>query len=187
MPPVHAFAPRPHSNAALVDLINFNIQVLDQAATIIDAFKAQPTEVFAAVVGPHLRHVIEHYEALVFSASKLIDYDDRKRDRRIEQDRMHALQRVLDLQNALGQPASKLLRSPLQVRFLGGLNAEHQFTADSSFQRELLFVASHAVHHFAIIQLHCASTGIVLPPQLGKAPATLAYEATRDSTKGHAT
>ncbi len=177
MPPVHALTPRPLPNQALLDLINFNIQLLDQAATIIDVFKTQATDTFAVVVGPHLRHVVEHYEALVFSTSKLIDYDSRERDRRVEQDPAVALQRVLGIQSQLRQPAQSLLHAPLQVRFLGGLRAEHQFTADSSFQRELLFVASHAVHHFAIIQLHCAATGIVLPPQLGKAPATLAYEA----------
>lgn len=187
MPPVHALTPRPLANQALVDLIHFNIQLLDQAVTIIGAFKIQATDTFAAVVGPHLRHVIEHYEALVFSASNLIDYDNRERDRKVEQDPAVALQRVLGLQNQLRQPTQKLANAALQVRFLGGLGAEHQFTADSSFQRELLFVASHAVHHFAIIQMNCASRDIFLPPQLGKAPATLAYEAAQSSPKGHST
>jgi hypothetical protein len=177
MPPVHALMPRPLPNQALVDLINFNVLLLDQAITIIDAVQAQASANFSGMVGPHLRHVIEHYEALVFSASALIDYDSRERDRQVEQDPEVARQRVLGLQNQLRQQTQKPPHSALQVRFLGGLTAEHQFTADSSFQRELLFVASHAVHHFAIVQMHCAATGIVLPPQLGKAPATLAYEA----------
>jgi hypothetical protein len=176
MPTVHVLKPRPKPDAALTDLLNFNTQLLDQAVTIIDAFKAEPADKFAAFTGPHLRHVVEHYEALLFTASNLIDYDRRERDRRVEQDPAYALQRIRGIQNQLRQPAQNLLHSPLQTRFLGGLGGEHHFTADSSFQRELLFVASHAVHHFAIIQLHCASANIVLPQQLGKAPATVAYE-----------
>jgi hypothetical protein len=67
------------------------------------------------------------------------------------------------------------LTLPLQVRGLGGLAGEFGFEVPSTLGRELAFLASHAVHHFALLKAHCLQQGIPLGEDFGKAPATVAH------------
>ncbi len=46
----------------------------------------------------------------------------------------------------------------------------------STVGRELQFLVSHTVHHFAIIAVMHSSQGIELPPDFGIAPSTLKYQ-----------
>ena len=56
-------------NSAMECLLGFNQQVIDQALAVVgehatpDAQHSAPP--FAGPVGAHMRHVVEHYEALV--------------------------------------------------------------------------------------------------------------------------
>ncbi len=177
LPNVHALPARKDTSQPLAELLEFNVQLLDQALAIIDAHIPVAASTFSAHAGPHLRHVIEHFEALLFNTSGRIDYDARQRDRSIEQDPEVARARLHALQDRLcGLPLDSS-PSRLEVQFCGGLDGQHHFTAESTYQRELLFVSSHAVHHFALIRIHCTAQGIDLPQPLGKAPATIAFEA----------
>src|SRR3546814_1158702 len=50
---------------------------------------------FGNQVGPHLCHIIEHYEALLHRrAGELVDYDHRARDRTVEQSPVVAARRL---------------------------------------------------------------------------------------------
>jgi hypothetical protein len=42
-----------------------------------------------------------------------------------------------------------------------------------------VFVASHAVHHFALLHAYCLQQGIPIGENFGKAPATVANERRR--------
>jgi hypothetical protein len=46
----------------------------------------------------------------------------------------------------------------------------------SSVGRELVFLATHAVHHFAVLHVYCLQHGLIVDADLGRAPATLAHE-----------
>jgi hypothetical protein len=50
------------------------------------------------------------------------------------------------------------------------------FSTLSTLGRELLFVSSHTVHHFALVAHYCKTAGVDLGADFGKAPATMAHE-----------
>ena len=160
----------------LQKLIDYNLDVLAQALKVIAAHEAAPGSDFASHSGPHLRHVIEHYEAFVPQvASCSVDYDTRARDRAVERDMAVARARITALQGQLSQLDTSTITEPIAVHLRGGLGGEENFVSFSSLARELLFVASHATHHYALIQLHCKAQGILLGDDFGKAPDTLRH------------
>ena len=55
------------------------------------------------------------------------------------------------------------------------LAGEFNFEVESSLGRELVFVASHAVHHYALLAAHLRQLGLPVPEGFGLAPATVAH------------
>lgn len=167
----------PIAETATDALLRFNRQVLDQALQVIAAHEGPQAPAYIGPVGSHLRHVIEHYEALLAGAEQgAVDYDRRPRDRQLERCAIEARRRVVELQSQLAPGRHLRLEHPLTVRGQAGLVGELHFTVSSSFGRELVFVASHAVHHYALLQSHCRQQGINLGADFGKAPASVAHE-----------
>lgn len=162
-------------------LLAFNQQVLDQALAVVGGHtvpgKPQSAPQFVGPVGAHLRHVIEHYEALVNGLTHgVVDYDGRPRDRQLETSATMARDRLLGLRQVLGQWTPDMLDRPVQVHGQGGICGDFDFCVTSSVGRELAFLASHAVHHFALLTEHLQRQGVPLPAHFGKAPGTVANE-----------
>ena len=166
----------PHTTTPTGRLLAFNQQVLSQALALVQAHHTgQPT--YAGPAGSHLRHIIEHYEALVFpSTAHVVDYDQRPRDRELEVNASLASSRLNALQEALRAWPACALDEPVLVLGQGGTAGEFDFSVSSSIGRELVFVASHAVHHFALLLRYCEQQCIPVPAHFGKAPATVAHE-----------
>ena len=59
---------------------------------------------------------------------------------------------------------------------MSGITGNFDFCVTSSVGRELAFLASHAVHHFALLAEHLQRHGVPLPAHFGKAPGTVANE-----------
>lgn len=167
------------------DVLQFNQQVLAQALALIGAHRQPQSPPFAQPVGAHLRHVIEHYEALLQpGVANVVDYDRRPRDRSVEHNPDVAQARVQALQRRVTMLLDTPLDAPLQVRGLCGLTGEFAFATASTLGRELAFVGSHAIHHFALLQGHCKQHGITLGDEFGRAPSTVAHDrATAQSTE----
>ena len=91
--------PRP----ALSELITYNVEIVGQALAIAQALEARHAD-FAAQVGPHLRHIAEHYEALLNGVGgSIVDYDHRSRDRDVESDPALAATRLRAVMDGLEQ------------------------------------------------------------------------------------
>jgi len=132
---------------------------------------------FQHQIGPHLRHVIEHYETLLAGIEHgVIDYDNRRRNREIEQDPAIARQACEALIKRFNERLQMPWPESVAVVFDGGVTGDHRFVSGSTPLRELLFVAGHAVHHYALLSLAMKHAGIVVPDIIGKAPATVRYE-----------
>jgi len=158
-------------------LLHFNRQLLDQALALVSAHEGPKAPPFADQTGPHLRHVIEHYEALVLRGdSKSIDYDRRRRDRAVENDPALARARIVALQQRLSGWSDAALEEPLRLGGQAGTVGEFEFTVASSVGRELVFLASHAVHHYAVLHVYCLQHGLLVDADLGRAPATVAHD-----------
>lgn len=129
-----------------------------------------------APVGAQYRHVLEHYLSFLEGLPNgRVDYDARPRDERIERSRSAALGTtnacLAGLAALAGQP-----ERPLQVQMDSGAGPEAPDWRESSAGRELQFLCSHTVHHYALIRLLLGGAGIELPVEFGVAPSTLSYQ-----------
>lgn len=162
---------------AVARLLRFNRDLLAQGRRIALAHRAAGMPPFGRPAGAHLRHVIEHYDALALGvASGVVDYDARRRDPALENDPVLACDRIDGLARAFSNWRAPVLAVAVEVRGKAGVGGDFDFALGSTIGRELVFVASHAVHHFALLADYCARHGIDLGPGFGKAPATIAHE-----------
>ncbi len=158
------------------DLLTFNQRLIDQALALVAAHEISRPLRYAGPVGAHLRHIVEHYEALVFPADHgMVDYDSRARDRELEGNPALARKRLLALRARLDELVPLALLTVVQVHGQCGIAGEFNFAMTSCIGRELAFLASHTVHHFALLEPHCRQHGIPTPADFGQAPSTVAH------------
>lgn len=164
--------PRP----SLAEILAFNLAIVGQGRALAGHYAAR-AEAYAAHVGPHLRHVIEHYEALLARApDELVDYDHRPHDRRVEGSPELAIRRFDGIAGTLAALDGREPGETVSVGFMIGVDGSEFCISGSTLARELLFVASHAVHHYAILRPIAEAAGIALPAPFGKAPETVRHE-----------
>lgn len=157
-------------------LLRYNDAVLAQGETLARAHERPHAPPFAPLVGPHLRHVIEHYEALLLRpVAEELHYDRRPRDRAVERSPGLARERFAALRQGLRGWSGDELDDVLLVHTLAGLDGQWPLVTTSTVARELVFAASHAVHHYALLRETCTRAGVELAPHFGIAPATLAH------------
>jgi hypothetical protein len=126
-------------------------------------------------IAAHFRHVLEHLVCFFEACpSGLIDYDRRPRDPRIEGSRsacLELMERISACFEGLDEGSGEV---PLRV-----VMATHPDPAVppvvvmSSRDRELLFLLSHTIHHYALIRLILLHRDIRVPDGFGYAPSTL--------------
>ncbi len=169
-------------------LCDYTTAVLGQMISVIEPYLGAQQPGYAAHIGAHTRHIIEHYDTLVKAwavAQKApglgchADYDARERNMNIETNPMEAMRRIGLIEAALGNSSSLNeadMSHIVQVYVRGGLEGEHNFCTQSTLAREIMFLNSHATHHFAIMQGYARERGQTLGAGVGKAPATVAHE-----------
>lgn len=161
---------------AATRLLAFNDEVLAQGGALAAAHEADAAAPFAPLAGPHLRHVIEHYEALVMRpGAHEVDYDGRPRDRALERSPTLVRERIAALRAALHGGGADDIDEPLIVHARIGPEGRWPLVTTSTVGRELVFLASHAVHHYALLREHCVRHGLAVAPHFGIAPATVAH------------
>ena len=123
-------------------------------------------------IGGHVRHCLDHVASLVAGiGARRMSYDGRLRGTSVETRREAALAEIGRLSRLIGAIPEDGLSHPLDiVATLDSGGAE--IVATSSFGRELAFVVSHTIHHFAMIALLLRDTDIAIPPRFGYAPTT---------------
>lgn len=163
--------------------LSANLAFLEQAATFSAGMTAKdwqtPSPAFRnSSLGQHLRHTLEHVEALVEGLPESnINYDARKRDETIEREPDAAARRCQELRDALEHAGYNLpVEHALSVRSSCSCD-EDAADQNSSLGRELQFLVSHTVHHFAIMAGICHALGIRTPDEFGIAPSTLKHRA----------
>ncbi len=118
-------------------------------------------------IGQHVRHVVEMLQCLCQGYSHgVVNYDDRKRDSRIENDPKWAIEIIAGMKAGLEQPDKVLT-----------LHAGVSGTVVTTFNREILYNAEHAIHHMALIKVALRELGTdSTQDSFGMAPATIAYQ-----------
>jgi uncharacterized damage-inducible protein DinB len=125
-------------------------------------------------VGSHIRHVLDFYQSLVTGARVgRVDYNRRERDPLVALDRACAAAKfeiiVEELRALSALPGdTPLLVSPEEAAGEGDWCA-------STLARELQFLLSHTVHHYALVALMLRLQGFEPGEEFGVAPSTLAH------------
>ncbi len=136
----------------------------------------QSLEVFSgSSVGMHTRHIIEFYQCLIdHGASRIINYDNRNRNRAIEEDTSHTIGVIHDLLEKLDNidEDDKLILEVSYDLENGGYNL-----VDTNFKRELVYNLEHTIHHLALVKIGLKEIApeILLPAHFGVAPSTIKF------------
>lgn len=160
------------------DLIQDNIGLLTQGRALIaglddSSFTEPPDGVLKAGIGSHLRHCLDFYDSLLCGLrSGLINYDARARDLACELQRALMEKRISQTIASLARIPVEDLSSPVRVILEGG---RMPTPSQSSLARELQFLLSHTVHHFALVAVILRLQGREVPDHFGVAPSSLAH------------
>ena len=169
---------------ALIALCDDNDRCLESLAALVrrltDADYVCPVQPCDAGIGSHVRHVLDHYDALLngIDAGR-VDYDSRERDPATECDRRVALARIDSLRVDVAALAQRAGDAPLRVCLDCGTGG--RMPAASTLSRELQFLVSHTVHHDALIAAAARALGVETEHGFGIAPSTLKANASRQA------
>lgn len=164
------------------NLIDDNIGYLQQASNLLqrmpdDLYSKNTPLAFSSSVGSHLRHCLEHYESLLAGwQTGKIDYDARTRNVRIETDRQYTLTHIAALIAALRRLEEEDENRRVHVK--QDSNTAHEVAPTwsvSTVRRELQFLVSHTVHHYALIAMILRLHGCEPGADFGVAPSTLKH------------
>ncbi len=155
-------------------LANSLIAVLEQGIWLIESLGDDVYSDGNAVssVGVHFRHNLDFVSAFLDGLeSGRIDYGARARDERISIERQYALSRMRTALSLLSAADQNAFDCRLEVR--SETNAA--VWCGSSGLRELEFLLSHTIHHYALIAYKLSARGIDVPENFGVAPSTVEF------------
>src|SRR5688500_7088907 len=99
-------------------------------------------------IGAHIRHNLDFVNALLRGVDRRrIDYNARTRDRRLETDREYAIKQLQIACLRLRNITTGIRAHLVMVRSEIDLDVWHA----SSVSRELEFLHSHSIHHYALV------------------------------------
>ncbi len=170
------------------ELIEHNIHSLKEANAVLNSMTAEqycrPTESGRASIGKHVRHIIDHYLCLINAITNgtnnnKIAYDDRIRDQQYESSLPIARQKIyqicIQLRNLESATNGTLSNRKVKVSCSTSAEQSTSIEVDSTLQRELVFLHSHALHHFALIKMILQNQGITVDEHFGVAPSTVKH------------
>lgn len=162
-----------------MNLLRANSELLQQGIELLNRldqriFCATDPASFGSAIGSHFRHVADHYRSFLDGvATGLIDYDRRDRNTDEEKELTVALAAMSGLQQGLENAQIEYERE-VKVNVRASVEGEGIYS-HSSFGRELQFLVSHTVHHYAIIAIASRMHGVFPSDDFGVAPSTLTY------------
>lgn len=160
----------------MTDSIAANLGILKQGEALLsrlrdDTYTHCLPSVFGSSIGAHIRHNLDHYACFLAGVPRgQIDYTARPRNTRIETERAVALGEFSRVCRAF--EGMDIAHGSLRVRSESNPDST---PAPSSMARELEFLLSHTVHHYAIVAILCRLQGIAVDDGFGVAPSTLRH------------
>jgi len=152
---------------------NVFVQLSGSLNQLSDEQYTQPSGLlFNATIGQHVRHIIELFICLDEGyETGVVNYEKRKRDRRIETEK--------DFANALLHGIySHLDRMNKDLVLEAGYD-EHSgdtVVVTTNYYREIIYNLEHTVHHMALIRVGITEVSkIELPEDYGVAASTIKY------------
>lgn len=172
-------------------LIENNIQCLVQGINLLtdleDAvYVHTQAPAYTSCIGDHYRHCLEHYISFLdgleaLSSPSQVDYDARKRDKRIATQRDYAIEITNNIITRMGRLVCE--GEVIQVKIDCRLDGEEGAVwAGSTPERDLQYLQAHTIHHYALIAMIARLQGVEPGEQFGMAPSTLTYKKHQSQT-----
>lgn len=130
---------------------------------------------FSSSAGTHIRHIIDHYRAVMLGRNNTVDYNQRNRQCPTENCRKSALSALEDIDRWLAGLTEEALSTPLCIISEVSICEYENSLSKSSLGRELVFVSSHAVHHYSLLKIMAQMMSIPVNNDLGIAPTTASF------------
>lgn len=160
-------------STAVGDIINANGLALAEGITLLGSitpviYTKSQKPLFQSTIGAHFRHFLEHYECLFEQLPvRVIDYDQRRRYQRLEADFDYACEFIQLLKNRIEQIDQSYFELDLQI-----VSDQNRQPVPTTLARELLFLESHTMHHYAMIAAMARASGVTIDGNFGVAIAT---------------
>ena len=140
------------NNYLIEAALNLLDQLKDSIKQTSDSDFSKPSKVLnGASIGQHVRHTLEFFLCLLdASGNAELDYDNRKHDKFIEQDKKLALSVLDDLSQFVSGQKDNF---PINLTVNYDLEKELKSTIASNYFRELAYNIEHAIHHMALIKI----------------------------------
>ncbi|MEQ8239081.1 MAG: DinB family protein [Cyclobacteriaceae bacterium] len=156
------------------------LQLLDQLKLVIGQLSSEqyraPINILSnASIGQHLRHTLEFFICLFDAKNEgKLNYDNRKRDQYIEQDKDFALSIVQSIKELLQKEDNDF---PLLLEACYDQNQSELTIIKTNYNREIAYNIEHTIHHMALIKIGIRSVAekVVLPENFGVAISTIRH------------
>lgn len=126
--------------------------------------------------GAHVRHCLDFYQSLLEGVwAGRVDYNRRGRDALVARDRACAAARIEIVVEELRALADLPGDTTLLVSPEDADTSDGAAWCASTLARELQFLLSHTVHHYALVALILRLQGFEPGEEFGVAPSTLAH------------
>lgn len=162
-----------------MDLRNTSVNVLGQLEEVLIQLKEedyyQSIPFLDASIGQHVRHILEFYICLFEGLETgKINYDGRRRDKRIETNKKFALGQLGNLKSGIEQLAGN---PELILNLKYGEASNEDIVLSTNYERELAYNIEHTIHHLAIIKQAFREIGqyVELPKNFGIASSTVRF------------
>lgn len=158
-------------------LVNTNIKGLNEGLELVqmlnnDQFQQRFRPAFESTIGAHFRHLLEHYRCFFEQLDRgVICYDERQRDDRLECDRDYALECIDEILVLFQNFDMDLFERHYTIK-----DCQAETEVNTSLARELLFLQSHTVHHYALIAAMTRGLGLQPKADFGVAIATRIHQ-----------
>lgn len=131
---------------------------------------------FNSSAGTHMRHILDHYLALIHREGNCVNYNVRHRFSDVETSVSAALVQLAEVETWLHQLEPGMLNMPVEIISEISVSEQQNYACHSTLGRELVFVSSHAVHHYFTLKQIAKALEIQADDDLGIAPATATFQ-----------
>lgn len=171
-------------------VVKSNIFFLEQGISLLSSitdteYSYNNGKYFKSGIGRHFRHIVEHYTSLINGYTEKINYDLRDRDLNLEINRKATISTLRNIIDSIEtfELNPELIDKTIKVKSNEGVGEGDSPWSVSSIRRELQFLVSHTVHHYALIGLILKTMAIPVPDNFGVAPSTLKFESEQETSK----
>lgn len=149
-------------------VLNELVDVITQMSN--EEYAKYSVNLSGSTIGQHTRHIIELFQCLNDGYNGgTVNYENRKRDMRIETDRNIA---ILCIEDILGNIYKEDKQLTLEAEF----GSKTMISVSSCYNRELIYNLEHTIHHMALMRVGINElTSIIVSEKFGVAPSTIEY------------